>query len=162
MAPSPMPGVLPSGSACRRTRPAAGIVASVDISGSSVEQRLQQLAAALLVAQVGDLDDDQVAAAQGLRDHLDGRELEDAADGGDLVGRRLGPVAPGREHALGLLPGPDQPAGEDLLDREELELERRDDAEVAAAAAHGEEEVGLVRLVDAVELAVGRDDLDRP
>ena len=59
------------------------------------------------------------------------------------------------------LPGPDQPAGEDLLEREELELDRRDDAEVAAAAAQGEEEVALVGVIDAVELAVGRDDLDR-
>ena len=65
------------------------------------------------------------------------------------------------EHALRLLPVPDHPAGEGLLEREELELHRRDDAEVAAAAAQGEEEVALVRVVDAVELAVGRHDLDR-
>ena len=63
--------------------------------------------------------------------------------------------------SLGVLPGPDQPAGEDGLEREELVLEGRDDAEVAAAAAQREEEVALVGVVDAVELAVGRDQLDR-
>ena len=76
-------------------------------------------------------------------------------------GVRLGPVAPGLEHLRGALPGEDQPAGEDGLEREERVLEGRDDAEVAAAAAQREEEVALVRVVDAVELAVGRDQLDR-
>ena len=129
--------------------------------GAEREQRRDELAAGCLVAHVRDLDDDQVAAAQELGDLLDRRELEDAADRGDLVGRRLGPVAPGGEHVAGLLPRPDQPAGEDLVQREQLELDRRDDAEVAAASAQREEQVALVRVVDAVELAVGRDDLDR-
>ena len=86
MPPSPIAGVRPSGSLCSRTRPAAGIVVIVDISGSSVEQRLQELPPALLVAHVGDLDDDDVAAAQRLGDQVDRRELEDATDRCDLVG----------------------------------------------------------------------------
>jgi hypothetical protein len=40
-------------------------------------------------------------------------------------------------------------------------IERRDDAEVPAAAAHCPEQVGLVVVVDAAQLAVGRDQLDR-
>ena len=46
-------------------------------------------------------------------------------------------------------------------EREEVELDRRDDAEVAAAAAQRPEEVGLVVGVDAAERAVGGDELDR-
>ena len=46
-------------------------------------------------------------------------------------------------------------------DRVELDLERGDDPEVAAAAAQRPEQVGLVVGVDAAELAVGGDELDR-
>src|SRR5205085_10641211 len=79
----------------------------------------------------------------------------------ELVGRRLGPVAPRSEDLLGALPGEDEPAGIDRLEWDERELESRDDAEVPAAAAQREEEIALVRVVDPVELAVRRDQLDR-
>ncbi len=49
----------------------------------------------------------------------------------------------------------------DLGDRQEVELDRGDDAEGAAAAAERPEEVGLVLRVGADEVAVRGDELDR-
>ena len=161
IAPSPIAGVWPSGSSCRRTRPAAGIVASVDISGSRSSSGWTSSRPLCLVAHVGDLDDDEVAAAQRLGDGSIGGNWRmrptDVTSSGVVSVQSRQAVSTRSE----LLPRPDHPAGEGLLEREELELDRRDDAEVAAAAAQREEEVALVRVVDAVELAVGRDDLDR-
>ena len=68
---------------------------------------------------------------------------------------------PGVHDLGGPLEREEERARVDLRDREQLELERRDDAVVAAAAADGPEQVGLVVVVDAAQLAVGRDDLDR-
>jgi hypothetical protein len=61
----------------------------------------------------------------------------------------------------GALVREEQGARVDLRYGEQLELERGDHAVAAAPAAHGPEEVRLVVVVDAAELAVGRDDLDR-
>ena len=156
-----------------RRRVALGVVVQPDEPGGrhrrhrgqlglELEQRSDQLAAALLVAHVGDLDDHDVAAAQRLGDDLDRWQLEDAADRGDLVGRRLGPVAPGLEHlARSCSQGQISQPAKTVSSGKSLYSKRRDDAEVAAAAAQREEEVALVRVVDAVELAVGRDELDR-
>ena len=77
-----------------------------------------------------------------------------------LLRHRVGPLGPPGQHAPRLLPGPDEPAGVQRLDRVEAELQRRDDAEVAAAPAEGPEEVGLGVRVGADGLAVGRHDLD--
>ena len=65
------------------------------------------------------------------------------------------------QHLGRALPGEEQDAGVDLGDRVQLHLERRHDAEVAAAPAQRPEELGLVLVVDAPELPVGRDQLDR-
>jgi hypothetical protein len=48
-----------------------------------------------------------------------------------------------------------------VCDREQLQLDRGDDAEAAAAAAQRPEQVGLVLAVGAHELAVGGHQLDR-
>ena len=69
-------------------------------------------------------------------------------------------VVPG-VHDLGrALEREEQRARVELRCGEQLELERRDDAVVAATAAHGPEQVGLVVVVDAAQLAVGGHDLD--
>ena len=112
-----------------------------------------------LVGEDRHLHDDQVAAAQGLGDLRDRGQLQEPGDRGDRVGCGLGPGRPGRQHPVRLLPGPDQPAGDDLLQGEEAHLECGDDAEAAAAAAQGPEEIGLVAGVGAHEAAVGEDDL---
>ena len=54
------------------------------------------------------------------------------------------PLAPGVQHLGGALDGEEQHAGVDLAHRVEPELERGDDAEVAAAAAQRPEQLGLV------------------
>ena len=71
------------------------------------------------------------------------------------------PLAPGVQHLGRALEREEHDAGVDLADREQVELERGDDAEVAAAAAQRPEELGLVVAVDAAQLAVGGDELDR-
>jgi hypothetical protein len=55
----------------------------------------------------------------------------------------------------------DEPHGQDAVERVEGELERGNDAEVRARAAHRPEEIGVLALVGAHEAAVGRDHLDR-
>ena len=107
------------------------------------------------------LDDGELAAAQVLGELLERRELEDPADRGDLLGHRPRPVEPRVQHLGRALPREEQDAGVDLGDRVQLELERRHDAEVAAAAAQRPEQLGLVLVVDAAELPVGGDELDR-
>ena len=58
-----------------------------------------------------------------------------------------------RAYLGGALVREEQRARVDLRHGEQLELERRDDAEVAAAAAHCPEQVGLVVVVDAAQFA---------
>src|SRR6185312_11005364 len=54
-----------------------------------------------------------------------------------------------------------QHPGVDLLQRQQLELDRGDDAEVAAAAAQRPEQLRVVLVGGPADLAVGGDDLDR-
>ena len=58
-------------------------------------------------------------------------------------------------------PVPQHHAGVDLAERVEAELERRDDAEVPAAAAQRPEQLGVVLRVRAHQLSLGRHELDR-
>ena len=62
------------------------------------------------------------------------------------------PLAPRVQHLGGALAREEEDAGVDLRDRVELELERGDDAEVAAAAAERPEQLRLVVAVDAAQL----------
>ena len=96
------------------------------------------------VALDGAVDHHDAAAAQRRGDLLQRRELHDPERGRDVVGGVDGPLRPGRQHALGLAPVPQHEAGVDLAQRVEPELERGDDAEVAAAAAQRPEQLGVV------------------
>ena len=99
-------------------------------------------------------DDDEAVTAQRLGDVRERREVQDSAEGGDRVGNVLDPLAPGIQHLACALDRPEHRAGVEVGGLEELELERGDDPEVPAAAAHGPEEVGLV-------VAVGPDETRR-
>jgi hypothetical protein len=64
------------------------------------------------------------------------------------------------QHLAGALPRPQHHPGVDAGQRDELELDRGDRGERAAAAAQRPEEVGLGAAVGADEAPVGGDDLD--
>ena len=134
----------------------AGTVANVSSSGPSA--RSGSISAGILRRAV---DHHDLAAAQERRQRRVRRQLHDPQRGRHAVGRVLRPRRPGREHALGLGPVPEHEAGVDLAQRVELELERGDDAEVAAAAAQRPEQLGIVVRVRADQLAVGGHQLDR-
>src|SRR5438132_642324 len=72
-----------------------------------------------------------------------------------------GPRAPGGQHLVGALDREEQRARVELVDRLDLELDRGDDAEVAAASAQRPEQLGMVLVVGADEAVLGRDELDR-
>ena len=125
-------------------------------------QRAEQRVGLGRVAGVVGLHDHERLAADLLGDLRDGREVEEAADRGELV-RDLaaGQVGPGVQH-LGSAPDRvPQGAGVGLGDREEPEFERGDDAEAAAAAAQRPEQVRLVPGVGAHQGAVGGHHLGR-
>ncbi len=160
----PTPGIGGSGSWCRRTISAAGIVATMSISGARSRKGCTSSAPIRSWssrARVGHLDRDDVAPAQGLRREGQVGDLEDATDRGHLLGNRPGPLGPGPQHLVGALPRPDEPPGVRGLERVQAELHRRDDAVVATAAAQRPEEVGLAGRVGADHLARGGHELDR-
>ena len=71
-------------------------------------------------------------------------------------------VAPGRQHVSRASQRVEDSADHHhRADRVRLELERGDDAEVAAGAAHGPEEVLVLGRARPAQLAVGGDDVDR-
>jgi hypothetical protein len=77
-----------------------------------------------------------------------------------LVGRLGGHLAQQTEHLGGVVHRPRHHArGDDGPERVEAELERRDDAEVAAAAPEPPEQVGVLLLAGDEELALGGDDV---
>ena len=63
------------------------------------------------------------------------RKLQQLEHGGDLLGRVRGDLTPRVEHLVAALEWIEKRPGVELGDRIEVELERRDNAEVAAAAA---------------------------
>ncbi len=123
-------------------------------------QLLRELDAFALGAREDRLDDHEAVPAERLGHVRDRREVQDAADRGDGIGQRLGPVAPGLKHLTGPLDRPEHRAGVQFWLLVERDLERGHDAEVAAAAANGPEQVGLVLAVGADEPPVGGDELD--
>ena len=129
--------------------------------GLELEQRAQQLAARPLVAEVGRLDDDHLAAAEHLGHLRDRRDLEQPAERRHVLGRVARPLGPRAEHLAGALHRPDQPPGERLGDGVERDLELGHDAEAPTAAAKRPEEVRVRLRVCAENLAVGGDDLGR-
>ena len=141
----------------RRSR---GTVANVSISGSSSRSGARISFASSSRAEHGAVDDDDLAAAEELRDLRQRRDLQHPGRGADRVRRRLRPLDVAREHLRRPLPGPDHHPGDELVDRVERDLHRDDDAEAAAAAAQRPEQVGVLRPVGAHERAVGGDELD--
>ncbi len=65
------------------------------------------------------------------------------------------------ENLSGPLEREEHRAGVELLQVVDLELDRRDDAEVPVAAAKRPEQVGLTLGIDASRTPVGGDDFDR-
>ena len=149
------------GSMCSSASPTGGRIANVSIAGPRSRSGFSSAAAVGLAAEERGLDDDERLAAQELRQVRDRRELEHAADRRDLVRHAREPLVPRVQHLARALVREEQNAGVDLADRVQVELERGHDAEVAAAAAQRPEELGLVRGIDAAQLAVGGDELDR-
>ena len=89
--------------------------------------------------------------------------LQSANSGDDGVGQPRHEVAPRRAaprrpRRTGRAPAPVATCGPE---RVQVELERRDDAEAAAAAAHRPEQVGVLVAARGAHRPVGGDDLDR-
>jgi hypothetical protein len=79
-----------------------------------------------------------------------------------LVRRVRDPVAVETQHISRLLHRPEDRPGEHLrAERDAVELELRDDSEVAAPAAEAPEQVGVLVLARLEELAVGSHDIHR-
>ncbi len=161
MPPSPVPGAGPSGSMCSRLSSVTGIGATVSMTGPSARSGASRASPSRGLARPDRLDDDEGLAADRLRDLRDRRELEDAADGRHLVRQIVRPGAPRLQHLGRPVDREPEDPGVDLLEREEVELDRGDDPEGAAAAAERPEEVGLVRPVGADEVSRCGHDLDR-
>ena len=90
------------------------------------------------------------------RRDLPGREAA------ELLGRVLDELAVEAQHVARVLDLEEHRAAVDVLDRVQAELERRDDAEVPAAAAQRPEEILVLPLrCAATRLPVGGDDLRR-
>ncbi len=85
-----------------------------------------------------------------------GQEGEEAVE---LVGRRREEVPVPAQDVGGALQGPEHRPGVDGVDRVEPEEERGDDAEVAAAAAQGPEEVRVLGRAGRHEPPVGQHDV---
>ena len=154
--PSPSTGSGCSGSMLSCWSAGAGIVAKVSISGPSSRSGRSSSAPAGRVAEVGGLHQHEGPAAHELGELGEGRHPQDAADRGDLVGHRVGPVAPGVQHLCAALDREEQHPGIKLADRIERHLQRGHHADAAAAASDGPEQVGLVVGVGAREAAVRR------
>ena len=107
-------------------------------------QRSEQLVRLRGIAGVVGIDDHERGAPHLLRYLGDRREAQETRHGGQLVGERgLGQLPPGVHHLAGALDREPQQPRVGLREREQLELDRGHDAEAAATAAHGPEQIGL-------------------
>ncbi len=134
-----------------------------------VDERLRQLAerlhdalALLDRAAVGGSDGDDRRAVELGRERLGRRQAPADRERAQLLGRCGHEVAPGRQdlRCVGERVE-DRPDHHHRADRVRLELERGDDAEVAAGAADGPEQVLVLGRARLPELPVGGDDVDR-
>ena len=160
--PSPAPGTGSGGSMCSAASPGGAIIANVSISGPELAQRRQLLGAAGLVPEPGRLDHNERAPAQRLGDLLQRRHVQQASQRAHLLRHAGGPPVPGLEHLGRSLLRPEQHARVELANREQLQLERGDDAEATAAAAQRPEQVGLAVGVGAELAAVRGNHLGGP
>ena len=115
---------------------------------------MQHLLALVEVAgPAGDHQDERLAVAV-LGDERQRRRDLVRREAAELLGRVGDELAVEPEQVAGLVQLEEHRPAVDVLDRAEPELERRDDAEVAAAAPDRPEEVGVVLLAGDVEGAV--------
>ena len=124
-----------------------------------VEQRLHVARRRRLATGVAPHDPADLAHVQRLgerRRGRDGREREEAAE---LARGRGEELAVGGEDGAAALDRPERRAGDHGVDLVEAELERGDDAEVAAAAAQRPEQVRVLVLARADPLAARQHDL---
>ena len=146
---------------CRSDKPAGGTDRERVHRRSQLAQRPQQLGCLLLAHQAHGFDDRERLTAQELGDVLERWELEQPPDRGHLLGHARNPLAPGVQDLGGAIEREEENARVDLADGEQVELERRDDAEVAAAAAQRPEQLGLVVAIGPQEPAIRGHELDR-
>ena len=107
----------------------------------------------------GDDRDDRLAVHR-LGQERRGRRGGQVDERRQLVGQLAHPVAVEAQHLLGAVAREEDRAGQHhRADRVQPELERRRDAEVAAAAAQAPEQLGVLVLAGVHELAVGGDDV---
>ena len=93
--------------------------------------------------------------------HRRRRNREKREEAVDVLRRAENELAVGLHHLRGLLERPERRPRVHRSHRMRAELERRDDAEVAAAAAQRPEQVGVLRLVCRDDAAVGQHDVGR-
>ncbi len=143
-----------------RISAAAGTGAERVDLGTERAERRQDLVRLVVVAEHGAVDDDDLAAAEELRDVRQRRDLQHPGRRADRVRGRLRPLDVRGQDLLRPLPRPDHHPGDELLDLVERDLHRDDDAEASTAAAQRPEQLGVLRPVGAQERAVCGDDLD--
>ncbi len=100
------------------------------------------------------------AAAQRLWKLGERRELVGVEPHRQLARSRPGHLGEGREHLPGPVGGPEQPAAVDLGCGVKVELDARDDAEVATASTERPEQLGVLGRGDRAEPAGAVDQLD--
>lgn len=136
--------------------------AQIQHRGAELAQRLRDPLARPRIAWVERGDDDDRLAAQRLRERRDVRQAPQHNIGAEILGGGGHEVAPAAEDVPRLGQRVDRRAEEDLRpDRVKAELERGHHPEVAAAAAHGPEEVGVLVRAGGPQPAIGGDDVDR-
>ena len=124
-------------------------------------QRREELRSLGLRAEQRDLDRREGPTAQLLGELRERRQADHASHRGRGLGRLRGPGVPRVQHLRRALPGEEQRPGVELGHGHEVELERRHDAEVAATALQGPQQVGLVIGVRSDPRSVGEDDVRR-
>ncbi len=98
----------------------------------------------------------------GERRHVgDRREMQRRGPRHELVGEPWPDRVPRVQHLVRALDREEVGACVELLDLDDVELDRGHDAEVAAAAAQRPEQIGLVLGIDADQLAIGGHELER-
>ena len=111
-------------------------------------------------ARVGEPQVDGGLPAQRRRQLLHVGDPQDRDRGADLLRQGRRPLAEAVQERRGVVAGEEDAAAEQRGHRDQLELQRGDDAEVALAAADGPEQLGLGVGADPAQPAVGGDDLD--
>ena len=124
-------------------------------------QRRQQRGALGGVSEEGGHHDGVRAPAGEGRHVGDGREMQQRGPGHELVGERGPHGVPGVQHLVRALERKEVRTRVERVDLDDVELDGGHDAEVAAPAAQGPEQLGLTLGVDADQLAFGGDELER-